>query len=261
MIKHFFSHYWKSIFRNASWRRNILSKIVFGILVLYLLMLFIYIGASLPKILGKMEGNPVDTFNSFLLWYLLIDLLFRSMMQSLPVIQVVPYLRLKIKKSTVIHYLLLKSLWNIFNFLPWLIVIPFCTSIVPGGTNCFSYVAGILFMLIINNFLALYFQYISQKNFIFSTIPLALVVLNFFLQQSGGGSSEISTLLGKGLLDGNILVFIALTVLLATVYYMNRRLLYNGFYLDEVKTKKNSQDRFARLPGMGIFDRFGLTGK
>lgn len=261
MLKHFFSHYWKSVFRNATWRRNLVSKIVFGILMLYLFMIFIYIGTSLPKILSKIEGNPVDAFNSFLLWYFLIDLLFRSMMQSLPVIQVVPYLRFKFRKATVIHYLLLKSLWNVFNFLPWLIVIPFCARIVPGEISCIPYLTGIFLMLIFNNFLALYFQYISQKNFIFSVIPLALVALNYFLQSSGNISAELSTSLGNGLLNGSLPVFAGLAALLGFAYFLNRNLLHNGFYLDEVKTKKTQEDRFGRFPGMGIFDRFGLTGK
>jgi hypothetical protein len=261
MLKHFFSHYWKSVFRNASWRRNIISKVVFGILVLYLIMLFIYIGTSLPELLSKKEGDPVNTFNSFLLWYFLIDLLVRTMMQSLPVIQVVPYLRFKFRKSVVVHYLLIKSVWNIFNFLPWLIVIPFCAGIVPENISCFHYLAGILFMLLINNFLALYFQYISQKNFFFSVIPLILVGLNFFLQQNGDISSQLSQRLGSGLLSGNPVIFAALAAMLALVYYLIRILLTNGFYLDEVKSKKSSEDRFARLPGMEIFSRLGITGK
>lgn len=261
MIKHFFAHYWKSVIRNASWRRNLMSKIVFGILMLYLIMLFIYIGVSLPEILTKIGGDPVSTFNSYILWYFLIDLLFRSMMQSLPVIQVVPYLRFKFRRATVIHYLLLKSLWNIFNFLPWLIVIPFCTQIIPDETSCLPYIAGIFLLLITNNFLAIYFQYISQKNFYFSVIPLILVAFNYMLQKTGNISAHLSSQLGAGLLEGNILYFIVIIFLLALAYYLNRTLLQAGFYLDEVKTRKNSEERFARFPGMGIFDRLGLTGK
>ncbi len=261
MIKHFFSHYWKAVFRNATWRRNMVSKIVFGILVLYLIMLFVYIGVSLPEILGKVGRNPVDTFNSFLLWYFLIDLLLRSMFQSLPVIQVIPYLRLKLRKSKVIHYLLIKSLGNIFNFLPWLIIIPFCVSILPDQITPFFYITGILIMLIINNFLALFFQYISQKHFILSVIPFALVILNFYLQQSGDLSSRLSIHLGNGLIHGNFILFTSLLVILAFAYYINRSLLYSGFYLDEVKTGKNFEDRFARFPGMTLFDRLGLIGK
>jgi hypothetical protein len=234
---------------------------VFGILVLYFILLFIYIGASLTELLAKKEGNPVDAFNSFLLWYLLIDLLVRTMMQSLPIIEVIPYLRLRIRKATVIHYLLIKSVWNVFNFLPWLIVIPFCVSIIPDGTSCFPYIAGMILLLLINNLLALYFQYISQKSFIFSLIPLLLVALNFILQQSGSLSADVSVSLGRFLIDGNILLFLCLFIVLGLAYYLNRKLLYEGFYLDEVKTKKSSDDRFALLPGMDIFNRFGLTGK
>jgi hypothetical protein len=261
MIKHFFSHYWKSVIRNAMWRRNLATKIVFGILVLYLLMAFVYIGIFLPQILGKFDGNPVAKFNSVLLWYFLFDLLVRTMMQSLPVIQVIPYLRFKFRKSTVIHYLFIRSLWNIFNFLPWLIVIPFCVSIVPAGTGCVSYVIGIALIIAINNFLALYFQYISQKNFIFSLIPLVMVAVSLLLQRTGNVIADVSTMFGNAILTGNFIVLASLVVALIFIYYINRKLLSNGFYLDEVKTKKKSDDRFARFPGMGLFDRWGLTGK
>ncbi|NJK96642.1 MAG: hypothetical protein HC905_18505 [Bacteroidales bacterium] len=230
-------------------------------MMLYLILVFIYIGTSLPQILSKIGGDPVTAFNSLLIWYFLFDLLTRSMMQSLPVLQVIPYLRLKFRKSTVIHYLLLRSLWNIFNFLPWLIVVPFVTQILPDGTSSFPYIAGILMMVLINNFLALYFQYISQKHFIFSVIPIALVALNFFLQQNGGLAAQASIFFGNGLVAGNLAILLSLLVVLFLIYYVNRRLLFMGFYLDEVKSKKSRDERFARFPGMGIFDRLGLTGK
>lgn len=262
MNTHFFSHYWKSVIRNAAWRRNILTKIVFGILVLYLIMLFVYIGISLDKILLKKGGNPIEIFNSFLIWYFVFDLLMRSMMQSLPVIQVIPYLRFKFRKITIIHYLLLKSLWSIFNFLPWLIIIPFCVRILPsaGHTSIF-YIIGIATLILINNFLALYFQYISQKNFILSLIPIGIVALCFGIHNLTGQIAPISTMLGSGLVNGNIFLLAGLLIALGGVYQLNRKLLHNGFYLDEVKTKKANDDRFARLPGMHIFDRLGLVGK
>lgn len=261
MIKHFFSHYLKSIIRNAMWRRNLTTKIVFGILVFYLMMVFIYVGVSLPQILAKYDVDPVAKFNSVLLTYFLFDLLFRTMMQSLPVIQVIPYLRFKFRKSSVIHYLFIRSVWNIFNFLPWLIVIPFCVRIIPAGTNCVPYVIGIALLMLINNFLALYFQYISQKNFIFSVIPLFLVAVSLLLQRTGNVVAENSTTFGNAILTGNLIVFALLVLALIFIYYINRKLLSNGFYLDEVKTKKQRDDRFARFPGMGLFDRLGLTGK
>jgi hypothetical protein len=262
MIAQFYSHYWKGLIRNAAWRRNILTKIVFGILMLYLIMLFVYVGVSLDQILLKKGGNPVDTFNSFLIWYFVFDLLMRSMMQSLPVIQVIPYLRFKFRRATIIHYLLLKSLWNIFNFLPWLIIVPFCIRILPAsGHSGIFYIVGILALVLINNFLALYFQYISQKKFLLSLIPMGIVALCFGLQNLTGHIGTVSIWLGNGLVNGNLILLIGLLLVLVLVYQINSRLLYNGFYLDEIKTKKGSDDRFARLPGMHIFDRLGLIGK
>lgn len=258
MISQFFSHYWKGIFRNAAWRRNLLSKIVFGILVLYILLVFIYLGASLDKILARQGGSPIDTFNSVLLWYFAIDLLVRSMLQPLPVIQVIPYLRFNIRRSKVIHYLFIKSIWNIFNLLPWLVLIPFAVKFLPFG---FYYIFFALLIVLINNFLAIYIQYLSQKQFLYTLIPVALVALVFFAEKAGGWVSHFSILLGSGMVSGNIVLLAALLLIIAFVYTLNRKLLYSGFYLDEIKSRKNNNDGFMRFLGMDLFNRFGMIGK
>ena len=104
-----YSHLLKSYIRNEHWRRNVFTKIMFAIFILYFAIIFIVIGLKIDKILGQAGGNPIDKFNSFLLTYLVIDLVLRFFMKSLPTIEVQPYLRLPLRKTRIIKYLLFKT--------------------------------------------------------------------------------------------------------------------------------------------------------
>src|SRR5450759_3329137 len=106
-MKHFYSHIWKSFIRNERWRRNLLTKILFRILILYFILLFLMVGLNIDKILGESGGNAVEKFNSILLWYLPLDLLLRCLLQPLPAIEIIPYLRLPVRRNKMINYLLI----------------------------------------------------------------------------------------------------------------------------------------------------------
>ena len=173
----FYSHLWKSFLRNERWRRNLVSKILFGILILYFILLFITLGVNIDKILGEFGGNATDKFNSFLLWYLAIDLFLRCLLQPLPAIEILPYLRLRIKRNKMINYLLVRSLVNFFNFIPYFIVIPFSLKILlpqHGISTALIYMAGFSLLLVLNNYLSVITGYLTQKKSIYLLIPLSI---------------------------------------------------------------------------------------
>jgi hypothetical protein len=255
-----FSHHFKSFIRNGQWRRNISSKILLGIVVLNVVFLFVSLGLHIDKLLINGKNDPISLFNSFLLWYLPADLLMRCFLQPLPTIQILPYLRFRIRRSKLINYLLIRSTWNWFNLIPWLVIIPFSIKlIVPayGIGAALRYLAGFLLLVGINNYLAVLLGYLSQKKAIFFVLPLSLAILVFLLQQSGYAIQDLSTSFGLLLIRGHLAFFEALiiTILWRSIH----RLLLRNFYIDNIETKKKS--RILTILRMDKSDQFNEVSR
>ena len=263
MTMYLYSHQWKSFIRNSRWRRNLMSKIMYGMLILYLIFVSVLLGISIDKILAETEGNPIDTFNSFLIWYLSIDLLMRCLLQVLPTIHVVPYLCFRIRRSNVINYLLFRSLWNLFNFIPWLIIIPFSMKVFFPYYGIWSttvYLSGFILLIILNNYLGVLIGYLVQKKVVYFTIPSGIIIILGAIEKAGFSIRNASVFFGQFLLQGNLLFFFIILIVIIIVLHITRRLLLSGFYIDEFSSKKESINASGFI-GIDAFGRFGEIGR
>lgn len=255
-----FTHHWKSFIRNGRWRRNLVSKILLGIVILNLILTFLMLGLNIDKILVAKGENPIDIFNSFLIWYLTIDLLLRCLLQQLPTIQIIPYLSFRIRHSAIVNYLLFRSLWNLFNFIPWLIIIPFSIKLLfpyYGIGATISYLTSFFFLIILNNYLAVLIGFLVQKKIVYFLIPLSILVLLAALEKVGFSIRNSSVVFGEFLVHGNTLSPVVLLFPIIILICITRRLLLSNFYIDEISLKKEL--RFTS--GIFGFDSLGKFGE
>ena len=86
MISHFLKLEWKQFFRSASFGKSIALKILMGFFALYFILSFFAIGVGVYYILKKQlpDSDPLQVVNSFLLYAILADLIFRYFKQNLP---------------------------------------------------------------------------------------------------------------------------------------------------------------------------------
>ncbi len=118
---------WKSFFRSVSLGKSIGLKILMGFLALYFTTIFLLAGIGLyPLIENLLPGEePLLVVNRFVLLWFLAELSVRFFLQTLPVLDIKPLLHLPIRKRKVVNFVLFKSIFSFFNFLPLLIIIPF----------------------------------------------------------------------------------------------------------------------------------------
>ena len=111
MISHFLKLEWKQFFRSSSFSKSIGAKILIGFFGLYFTGCFLLIGIGAYWILKKQfpEQDPLVLVNSFLMYAIIGDLIFRYIMQKLPVMNIKPLLVLPIKRSKILNYVLGKS--------------------------------------------------------------------------------------------------------------------------------------------------------
>ncbi len=253
LIKNLFHHQLKRFIRNENWRRSLMGKIILAIVTANTIFIFLFFGIFIREILEKSGNNLVISFNSTILWYMAADLFFRCFFQTLPNLHVAPYLRLCISRKKILLYLLSKSFLNLFNLLPWLILIPVAVNIIAPAYGAFSallFVSVFLLLLILNNVFAVLYGLMSKRNITYIVFVLAIPITLFLLEQKHISISNASIVLGNWLLTGNFILVIILSTLILGTLMVIFRILSNELYIDELPNNK----RFQFFSGIGDWD-------
>ena len=134
MFKHFIGLQWKSFFRSASFKTEIWFKILMALGALYFTLIFLSMGVGAYYIIEKAGiGDPLRVVNRFMIYYLAFDLVFRYMLQKMPVTNIKPMLYLPIKKSQVVNFSLGKTVISFFNVAHAFFFIPFSVVLLIEG--------------------------------------------------------------------------------------------------------------------------------
>ena len=105
MLKHFIGLQWKSFFRSATFKTEIWFKILMALGALWFILVFSGMGLGAYVLIEKSGlGDPLRVVNQFMIYYLAFDLVFRYMLQKMPVTNIKPLLYLPISKSKVVNF-------------------------------------------------------------------------------------------------------------------------------------------------------------
>ncbi len=262
MIKWFISHQWKDAKRSSIWQKSLVMNIIMGF-VLFIIILEALVGGILlgDKWHEIFPENPVEKFNSFLIYYFAFDLIIRFFMQQVPVLKVTPYLHLPVKRHKIINHVLSKTVFGFFNFLPLFIIIPiavFQVSYYFSITATWVWFLSIVFLILSNNFLLIYLkkQFASNPKIvgIFGVVLAILILLDHFGIYS---FSVFSTLIFTSFIHKNILIIIPAGIL-CFVYFLNYRYLNAGLYPEEIRIHKNT--KIDKISDNRYLKALGKTG-
>ena len=243
MIKRFLNLEWKSFFRSASFGKSIGIKIFMGLLALYFMSMFLFVGFFMDKILKKVypDLDALVAFNGLIFFWILGDLVVRFFFQKLPVMSVKPLLTLPIKRKSIVNYVLGKSVFAFINFLPLFAIVPFSIKLIYEGYNASTvlvWLATIILLTLINNFLNFIIESLSAETEL-SFLPIIVLVaalygLNHFeiINISGALSKGITSIY-----ENPVFILIPILVLIG-LYVYNFKILRKKLFLDSsLKTK------------------------
>ncbi len=252
MIKHFLSLEWKSFFRSASFGKSLGIKIFMGFLSLYFMGMFLFIGFFMDKILKEVYPamDPLIAFNGLIFFWILGDLLMRFFFQKLPTMSVKPMLTLPIKRKTIVHFVLGKSVTSFINFLPLFAIIPFGIKLISNDYNVSIILIWILTMVIltlINNFLNFIIESLSAETEL-SFLPIILFAGAIFALDHFN-IVNISEALSNGILAiSEHPVFITIPIVILIVLYVyNFKILRQKLFLDSSLKTKTQEVNTANL--------------
>jgi hypothetical protein len=255
MFKHFIWLEWKSFLRSASFGSNLALKIIMGLGALYFMVCFAILGSAVFFILKEEGLEPLSTINTYIIYYLVGDLIMRWLIQKMPVTNIKPLLTLPIKRSTIVHYSLGKTAISFFNIIHAFFFLPFTIVLLIEGYGYQAILWHLAMMALIytNNFLNVI---INNKDIVF--YPLVAIVASLGLAQY----YQFFNITGytkpffQGMYDTNYLFLIPILLLIIT-YYFSFNFFKNDLNLDTGLAKKSAE---ARTEDLTWLNQFGTLG-
>ncbi len=183
MIKKFIYLEWKAFIRSASFGKNLAMKIIMGFLMIYFSLIFIGMGVGAFYVLKEMKLEPLVTVNKFLIYYFLFDLVIRLLLQPIPVLNIKPLLVLPLKKPTIVHFSLGKTVLSFFNWIHALFFIPFSVVLILNGYDVVEIIfwhLGVMSIIYINNFLNIILTNIDRLFVLFLIVIVALAGAQYY---------------------------------------------------------------------------------
>ncbi len=157
LLKNFFALEWKSFKRSPSFETKVAIKILMGFGALYFMVVFTLLGLGIYYILAKeAEGDPWKIINQYIVYYFLFDLVFRYMLQKMPITRIKQFLFLPIKKGKIVSFSLLKSVFSFFNWVHLFTIVPLIFVLIKEGypvLKVISWGLSVFLIIIIHNFI------------------------------------------------------------------------------------------------------------
>ncbi|MEZ0180792.1 DUF5687 family protein [Flavobacterium oncorhynchi] len=256
MIKKFIYLEWKAFARSASFGKNLAMKILLGFLMIYFSLIFIGAGVGVFYALKKMNLDPLQTVNKFLIYYFLFDLVVRLLVQSIPVLNIKPLLVLPFKKSVIVHFSLGKTMLSFFNWVHALFFIPFSVVLILNGYDLIEIIfwhLAILSLVYINNFLNIILSNIDKLFVVFIGIILVLAAVQYYKLFD---ITTFTTPVFQGFYEIDGLFLIPVWVL-AGLYLFTFKYFKKNLYLDAGLSVK--QD-IATTENLSWLNQFGTVG-
>ncbi|MBE9469060.1 MAG: hypothetical protein IMY72_12175 [Bacteroidetes bacterium] len=250
IYKQLLSHQLKFIKRNPFFGKKLIESISIWIGIVLLLINLVAFSFFADKILIKIipEKEPIYIINSIILYYFGIDFLLRFFSYNVPYINIFPYLTLKIKKSKIIKYLLIKSQFNIYNLFGITLFLPYSIKTITytyGIVNSLSFIIGILLTLFINNYISVLWKLLSQKKYFYKLIPPLFIISMLILENHNILSiRQLSNTFSYSLINDNFIIFIFLTTILVTLFKINEIILLKNLYIGKTKNKNKTINTF-----------------
>jgi len=154
-------HQWRSAVRSVFRPQQLAGTIILSVMVVVLALNLLSLGLFLERILARLDPSvdPVAMVNGVLVYYVVLDLLLRLWFQKIPGQIVRPYLALPVRRTTLVHYLLTKSLLSLFNVLPLLLFVPVALRVIGparGPTASAGWLVFLILLLLTNSTATLY---------------------------------------------------------------------------------------------------------
>lgn len=256
MIQKFLYLEWKAFIRSASFGTNLALKILLGFLAAYFTLVFLALGIGAFYILKKLHLDPTVTINKFMIYYLVFDLIIRLLLQKIPVMNIRPLLIFPIKKDTIVHFSLGKTVLSFFNFVHAFFFLPFSIVLIYEGYDVLSVIlwhTAMVALIYSNNFVNIILSNKDNLLAIFVGIAAVFGGLQYY------DFFDITSYTGPffDALFNTYWAFAFPIILLIGLYYFTFKFFKSNLYLDAGLSSKHD---IAKTENLTWLNQFGTIG-
>ena len=256
MFKKFIMLEWKAFFRSASFAKNLALKILMIFGAIYFAVMFVGLGFLAFYGLEKEFPDPLHIINKYLIYYFVFDLIFRLVLQKIPVMNIRPLLTLPIKSSTIVNFSLGKTYLSFFNIVHGFLFVPFSIILLVEGYEVLSVIIwhlSITALLYINNFLNILLN--NKDNlFIIGFVVLAGFGLSQYYQLFD--VTQYTVHFFDGLFHTKWMFLVPMIVLVG-LYYITFNFFKSNLFLDAGLASKHD---IAKTENLTWLNQFGVLG-
>lgn len=256
MFKKFIMLEWKAFFRSASFAKNLALKILMVFGAIYFAVMFVGLAFLAFYGLEDRFPNPLVVINKYLIYYFIFDLVFRLLLQKIPVMNIRPLLTLPIKSSTIVNFSLGKTYLSFFNIVHGFLFVPFSIILLYEGYDIVSVLLwhlSITALLFVNNFLNIL---LNNKDKLF---------ILFFVVLIAFGTAQYYDLFDVTLYTGPFYhalfttkwMFLLPLIVLVALYYITFNYFKSNLYLDAGLASKHD---IAKTENLTWLNQFGVMG-
>lgn len=256
MIKKFLYLEWKAFTRSASFGTNVALKVILLLVAFLYSILFLMAGIGAFYGLKELHLDPLMQVNKYLIYYFLLDLVIRLLMQKIPVMNIRPLLAMNIEKPTIVNFALGKTMLSFFNLLHSFFFVPFSLVLLYEGYDVMSVVLWHLAMLSIvftNNFLNIL---LNNKDNLFAVFIGIVLVLAGFQYYGYFDVTLYTTLFFEGLFHTKWVFLFPITTIVG-LYLYTFHYFKNDLYLDAGLATKHE---IAKTENLTWLNQFGTLG-
>lgn len=256
MFKLFLKLEWKAFLRSASFGTNLALKILMAFGAIYLILVFLLIGIGGFYMLQDMKLDPLKAINKYLIYYFVMDLVVRLLLQKIPVMNIRPLLVLPINRNTIVNFSLGKTMLSFFNLIHLFYFVPFTIVLLMEGYDTISvltWFVAILSLVYINNFLNIVLNNKDNLLIVFLSIMAILGASQYY------GFIDITnyTALFFDGMFATAWVFLIPLLSVIGLYLMTFSYLKKNLYLDAGLASK---DNIAKTENLTWLNQFGTLG-
>jgi len=257
----FLKHAWLSFRRSPALTQNILQTLILAFFGFYIAISFLVSGLVAGELIRDFfpGRNVMGMAGAFLIYYFPIDILTRYFLQKFPTIAVKPYLLLPVSRSGMVHYLLRRSIFSFYSFLPLFLTLPFfLIEVLPtaSSTQAIGFVVMVLGLIVSSNYISFWLSKASDFNNSFS-IVLLLLLFTFLFLEFKGITSFFPYLESAALAFFSNPVWWLIPVALSLGMYLY---LLSYFKRHLTAEKEVKDERYLQNFSLGFFSRFGRAG-
>ena len=266
MTSAFLSHGYLKFTRSPAFSRELAKGIFMGLLALMIVGYSLGLGFALNSIItGYLKQEDSLLFvNKVLLYYFGFEFVMRYFMQNVPALDVQPYLHLPIKRSSIAHYLLSKSVIHVFNSSVFLLFAPFTFTVVAGRWGMSAALSWLGSLIIVS--LALHYLIIYYKKKWDDTVTGIVILISVFGLLGAADYydwfqlSEVSVAIFHR--SSTILFVVIFAVALFVIlYWLNFRVFVSSMYGDEWSLQKDSATEWGKYSDWQFLKSFGAYGE